>query len=266
MRLGKTSFKHEIANTRYSQSQHLNLANGEQHQEDLANEQPEGEDNFQPSYFNAIDLSEEEEIAQGDEQEQELLTKYGLWKNSKAIVYEQQVMEVLNKFGKRVDLVYRFQALNTEIPFASSCCNGSVNFSRGLLNGLKQDEIAFWGAHELAHTELRHFATRNRRLGQLERSIPAALSSMARMRLELAATLTVRHQEEFEADQLAAQWLGQSAAHKALKALHKLCLERCPESLQRPTHPAFKKRLAFLGPTQQPPFDGLSYLWGLQKG
>ena len=79
---------------------------------------------------------------------------------------------------------------------------------------------------------------------RLRVEFPAHENMLARM--EQAAVLTVRHQEEFEADSQAAEWVGSEDGLKALKRLHQLCKEISPESLQRPTHPKFERRVSHL--------------------
>ena len=183
---------------------------------------------------------------EGERHEQELLEKYPLWENEQALLLLEEVFDVLQPQMRREELFYEFLALDADVPFASSCPNGAVYFTRALLEFLEDEEVLFFAAHELAHTELRHYATRKRRLSDLRLVIPAPIGSPARQRMEQAAVLTVRHQEEFEADSQAAEWVGSEDGLRALKRLHQLCKEISPESLQRPTHPKFERRVSHL--------------------
>lgn len=221
-----------------------------------------GRDSYDETLAAAEELTTDEELAEGDRHDQELLEKYGLWEDEDSQNILWRLFEQLEPRMSRPEVAYDFACLATDIPFASSCPNGSIYFSRGLLHRLREQELLFFAAHELAHTELRHYATRHRRLSDLRLSIPAAPGSPARLRLDQAAVLTVRHQEEFEADFQAAQWLSPDAAGGALKRLHQVCLAEFPASLQRPTHPPFEKRLHHL--QQGLPFPApLDYLYGL---
>lgn len=219
-------------------------------------------DSYDETLAPAEELTTEEELAEGDRHDLELLEKYGLWEDEDSQSLLWRLFDQLEPRMGRAEVAYDFACLATDIPFASSCPNGSIFFSRGLLHRLGEQEVLFFAAHELAHTELRHYATRHRRLSHLRLSIPAPPGSPARLRLDQAAVLTVRHQEEFEADFQAAQWLSSELARGALGRLHQVCLAEFPASLQRPTHPPFEKRLHHL--QKALPFPPpLEYLYGL---
>ena len=215
-------------------------------EEDGSQEDHRSSDGFCEALLPEDELDQEEEQAEGERHEQELLEKYPLWENEQALLLLEEVFDVLQPQMRREELFYEFLALDADVPFASSCPNGAVYFTRALLEFLEDEEVLFFAAHELAHTELRHYATRKRRLSDLRLVIPAPIGSPARQRMEQAAVLTVRHQEEFEADSQAAEWVGSEDGLKALKKLHQLCKEISPESLQRPTHPKFERRVSHL--------------------
>lgn len=217
-----------------------------QDEEESSQEDHRSSDGFCESLIPEEELDQEEEQAEGERHEQELLERYPLWDNEQAALLLEEVFEVLQPHMRREELFYEFLALDADVPFASSCPNGAVYFTRSLLEFLEDEEVLFFAAHELAHTELRHYATRKRRLSDLRQVIPAPIGSPTRQRMEQAAVLTVRHQEEFEADSQAAEWVGSEDGLKALKRLHQLCKEISPESLQRPTHPKFERRVSHL--------------------
>ncbi len=209
------------------------------------------------------ELDEEEERAEGERQEDELLENYPLWGCPNMAEQLALLLDRLEPFSRRLDVEYRFVALNTPIPFASSCTHGTVYFSRALLENLSPESLLFFGAHEMAHTELRHFATRRRRLDDLRKAMPAPPGTSARQRMELAAVLAVRHQEEFEADGLAGRWTSTQIGRQALLELHQACLRLCPDSLNRPTHPPFEQRVARM--TSDIPHEPVEYLWSLMR-
>lgn len=208
------------------------------------------------------DLTDEEEQEEGERHQEELLSDYPPWDDEEVELYLEDIFHHLEPHMHRTEIPYRLQALDSEIPFASSCPNGMIYFSRCLLEELNQEQVLFFAAHELAHTEMRHYATRKRRLSELRQIIPAPIGSSARQRLEVAAVLCVRHQEEFEADARAALWVGTELADSSLSTLFELCRTCAPASLKKPTHPPFPKRLANLA--QAEPFpDPLGYLYSL---
>lgn len=208
-------------------------------------------DGYQPSR-SAADLSDREEAEEGERQEQELRSRYPSWESPDWVERFEALRQSLAPWAQRRDLEYRFEALNTPVPFASSCCHGRIFFSRGLLSGLTLEGVAFFAAHEMAHTECRHFASRQRRLAELRRLSSLAPGSAAFLRMEMAAVIAVRHQEEYEADHLAACWLGRGQGRQALRELHALCQRLSPESLHRATHPEFAARLQALEQGQPP--------------
>lgn len=222
-------------------------------------EEPEDgpRDQFWDSPVEGEEMSLEEEGAEGDRHEQEIRGLYPEWPGGTELV--ARCYQRLQSHCGRRDLQYRFAALDTSRPLASSCPNGMVFFSRGLLEHLSFDQVCYFGAHEIAHTELRHYATRMRRRSDLQQSVPMAGAAL-RMRLDQAAVVAVRHQEEFEADHQAALWLGLELARGALGALAELCRKLSPETLTMPSHPSFPERLSRV---QTGPPDLLAYCYTL---
>lgn len=231
-------------------------------QEDDSQQQQKSQDSFYESLAPIEELDDEEEREEGERHEQELLEKYALWDDRDALLLLEDIHSNLRAFMLRSELDYELLALDASTPFASSCPNGAIYFARALLEALQPEEVLFFAAHELAHTELRHYASRKRRLGDLRLLIPAPIGSPTRQRMDLAAVLVVRHQEEFEADHQAGQWVSAPLGVRAVTTLHRLCRQISPQSLQRPTHPPFEKRVHHL--REQMPFPSpLEYLYTL---
>lgn len=230
-------------------------------QDDLLEDDPT-QDTYYESLGSEEDLDEEEEQAEGERHEEELLEKYPLDNDPEAEALLDELYERLSAHMGRTEVDYELLCLNSSTPFASSCPNGAIYFTNSLLALLEVEEVLFFAAHELAHTELRHYATRRRRLAELRQLIPAPVGSPTRQRLELAAVLCVRHQEEFEADFQAGQWIGRELGGHALGKLHEVCKRSSPRSLNRPTHPPFERRVSHLldGTPFPPP---LEYLYSL---
>lgn len=223
-------------------------------------------DGFEEGPLPGDELDHDEEREEGDRHESELLGKHRLWEDEESAERLEQVYESLLPFMLRDEIPYEFLALDSDIPFASSCPNGVIFFTRSFLQRLRPEEVRFFAAHELAHTELRHYASRKRRLADLRLLIPAPIGSPTRHRLDLASVLVVRHQEEFEADFRAGEWLDFELGTRALNTLQQACRRLAPHSLQRPTHPRFEQRMLAL--EQKIPFSTpVEYLYSLmQKG
>jgi hypothetical protein len=189
---------------------------------------------------------------EGDGTEEEERPKDGF---SECLVPEQELdSEEEQREGERHEdeLLEKYRLWDDEV----------ARLLMGLITALEEEEVLFFAAHELAHTELRHYATRKRRLSDLRQLIPAPIGSPVRQRMDLAAVLAVRHQEEFEADRQAVEWVGSAVGERALRKLHNLCRESSPGSLQRPTHPKFELRVSRL--VEGKPFDSpLEYLYSL---
>lgn len=229
------------------------------HSEEEPEEEPR--DHFRDTPIEGEEMTLQEECAEGDRQEEELRQKYPEWPAAAGLL--EKCRQRLHPHCLRSEVDYRFAALDTPRPLASSCANGMVFFSRGLLEHLNFEQVCFFGAHEIAHTELRHYATRMRRRSDLQQSVPAASGSTLRMRLDQVAVVAVRHQEEFEADHQAAVWLDFELAQSSLKALTELCTRLSPETLTMPSHPTFAQRIdrVLSGPPEL-----LSYCYELLNG
>ena len=225
-------------------------------------DKPPPKDEFFNSEPSEEDLTLEEEASEGQRHQEELLEKHPIWPSPSAYEQLDRALAALRHACLRPDIDYAFEALDTQRPLASSCTNGVVFFSRSLLENLSPNQILYFAAHEIAHTELRHFATRARRLSDLRLFFTAPPGSTARLRMEQAAVLTVQHQEEFEADHQAASWLDFELGQSSLTSLASLCRRLSPDSLNVPTHPTFSARLDRLAQRLAPP-DTLEYIYSL---
>jgi len=94
------------------------------------------------------DLSLEEELEEGERHQREILESIlvGL---SAAREQLEDCLQFLRSFGLRSDVTYVFEVLDTLVPVASSCPNGRVYFSRGLLESLTHDEVLFFAPTRL---------------------------------------------------------------------------------------------------------------------
>lgn len=193
--------------------------------------------------------------------ERELEERYGTCEDAATAARLQRLADRLLPLVTRADVKYRLRALDTDLAFASACPNGTVFFSRGMLAVFSDDPpLLFFGAHELTHTELHHYETRQQRFAA--RCSGWARSPEERAALELAAVTEVRHQEEFEADQgavamLARLGLGVDIAVGALQRLWEAYRDLSPEALQSSplspgSHPSFPERIERLTAPEKP--------------
>lgn len=214
---------------------------------------------------------DEKEI--GERHEQDLAEKYGDWEDEAAQARLERLAEQLLPMVTRDDVDYSFALLDTELAFASACPNGTVFFTRGLLAALAEDRhLLFFGAHELTHTERRHYATRQARFEEVRRQVGFTRTPEERQMLELAALAATRHQEEYEADAGAVDMLGRlgwqaEVAAQALQLLEDAYRHVSPNALSHnpldlSSHPPFRERVARLG--QGPP-DPLALVHQLRR-
>ena len=236
----------------------------EQEEPESEQEQQEEQEPARVPRPEAEDLSVEEEFARGADLEAELRAKDPLWHSPEALELLDDCLEHLRPALERDEIDYQFLALDSSIPFATSCSNGRVYFSRALLTGLAEEQVLFFAATELAHTERRHVATRQGRLSSLRGSVATAPGSQARQRLEYSAMLAVRHFEDFEADFQASQWLGHGFAQQSLTALDFLLRLHGPQSVREPTQASLETRIQRVS-QQMPPPDPINYLYTLME-
>ncbi|MGE0490798.1 MAG: M48 family metalloprotease [Vulcanimicrobiota bacterium] len=218
-------------------------------------------------------LSAPEEKEIGERHEQDLAEKYGEWEDEAAQARLERLAERLLPLVTRDDVDYAFALLDTELAFASACPNGTVFFTRGLLATLVEDRhLCFFAAHELTHTERRHYATRQARFEEVRRQVGFTRSPEERQMLEFAALAATRHQEEYEADagaveMLARLELGAEVGTEALALLEEAYRHVSPKALSHnpldlSSHPPFQERVARLG--QAPP-DPLTLVHQLRR-
>ena len=83
-----------------------------------------------------------------------------------------------------------------------------------------------------------------------------------RIRLDQAAVVAVRHQEEFQADHQAAVWLNFDLARASLCELARLCHKLDPGSITKSSHPSFDQRVSRIQARDGSP-ELLAYCYGL---
>ncbi len=200
------------------------------------------------------ELTLEEEYEVGERHEEDLVERYGVWDDDLSFRRLEKVAAELLPLVSREDVDYDFDLLDTPLAFASACPNGTVLFSRGLMEAMPEHtQLLFFGAHELTHTDKRHYASRQKRFDEVRRLVGYTRTVQERQILELAALAAVRHQEEYEADLGAVKLLAElghesSIAWQTLERLQKVYEQVSPEALTHnpldlSSHPTFQDRV-----------------------
>lgn len=196
-----------------------------------------------------------------DEQAREPEERYGLcWDDALQQRLQRMAAKIL-PLAKRADLSYRFRLLDTPVPLAAAHPDGTIDFSRGFLQALPDDaELLFFGAHELTHTDERHYDRRRSRFQSLQRTAPVLAmvdGNELRCALEMALLTELRHQEEFEADRgglriLEALGYSKRCAVRGLEQLKEATRNCTPPSgglFDFSSHPPFEERIRRLDVT-----------------
>ncbi len=102
-------------------------------------------------------MPEDEEIHMGSEAHDDIVRKYGRYKNQELQSYVEYVGNRLALNGQRHDIRYQFTVLDSPEINAFSLPGGYVYITRGLLAHLNSEaELAAILGHEIGHVEARH--------------------------------------------------------------------------------------------------------------
>ncbi|MBN2356649.1 M48 family metalloprotease [candidate division KSB1 bacterium] len=104
-------------------------------------------------------LSENDEVALGQQTDQQIIETYGIYQDAQLNSYINQLGQRMAKITHRPQLNYHFKVLDTPVINAFAVPGGYVYFTRGILAFLN-DEAEFAGVmgHELGHVNARHSA------------------------------------------------------------------------------------------------------------
>lgn len=128
-------------------------------------------------------LTENNEIALGQQTDQQVIETYGIYNDPELNNYITAIGTKMGKLTHRPHLNYSFKVLDTPVINAFAVPGGYVYFTRGILAYLNNEaEFAGVMAHELGHITARHSAVQYSRatLAQLGLGVGAMLSETVR--------------------------------------------------------------------------------------
>lgn len=134
-------------------------------------------------------LTENDELALGQQTDQEVIATYGIYDDPELLSYVNSIGAKMGKITHRPNLNYNFKVLDTPVVNAFAVPGGYVYFTRGILAYLNSEaELAGVMAHELGHINARHTAVQYSRatLAQLGLGVGAMLSETFRKYAGLA--------------------------------------------------------------------------------
>lgn len=112
----------------------------------------------------AAAMSTSEEVRIGQQASSQLEAKYGISHDPVYVDRLQRIAARMRTHLKRQDLPWRFSVLNVNDFNAAAFPGGFVYATKGIMDGLSDNELAFVLGHEMGHVEERHSVK------QLERS------------------------------------------------------------------------------------------------
>lgn len=104
----------------------------------------------------ALALSTQEEIAIGREAAARFEAQYGLVQDATMQRRLQRIGQELVSQAERQELPWRFRVIDVDEFNAAAFPGGFIYATRGLMNGLDDDELAFVVGHEIGHVDRRH--------------------------------------------------------------------------------------------------------------
>lgn len=104
----------------------------------------------------AAAMSTQEEVQIGAQAAAKFEKQYGLVKDAAYLNRLQTLANRMRPYLKRKDLPWRFSVLNVKEFNAAAFPGGFVYATKGIMDGLTDDELAFALGHEMGHVEYRH--------------------------------------------------------------------------------------------------------------
>ncbi len=104
-------------------------------------------------------LSESDEIALGQQTDQEIIATYGVYEDAELNAYINNIGQRMGKITHRPQLPYQFKVLDTPVINAFAVPGGYIYLTRGIVAYLNDEaELAGVIGHELGHVAARHTA------------------------------------------------------------------------------------------------------------
>jgi len=102
-------------------------------------------------------ISEKQEIAMGQQTDEEIRTQYGIYEDARLSAYVATAGQAIAKRTHRPNLVYHFAVLDTPVVNAFAAPGGYIYVTRGILALMNSEaEMAVVLGHELGHVNARH--------------------------------------------------------------------------------------------------------------
>lgn len=101
-------------------------------------------------------ISTEQEIQMGAQAAAQFEQKYGVVNDPATVGRLNRVGQRLIQNAQRKDLPWRFRVINVDAFNAVAFPGGFVYATKGLMQGLTDEELAFVVGHEIGHADLRH--------------------------------------------------------------------------------------------------------------
>ncbi|OVE80020.1 peptidase M48, partial [bacterium I07] len=164
-------------------------------------------------------LSEGNELALGQQTDQQIVQMYGLYDDPELNSYINKIGQEMSDLTHRPNLTYQFKVLDTPVINAFAVPGGYIYFTRGILAYLNNEaEFAGVLGHELGHVNARHSAQQYSRaqLAQLGLGIGMVLSEDFRKFAGLASFgvqmlfLRFSRDNERQADDLGVEYSSRS--------------------------------------------------------
>jgi predicted Zn-dependent protease len=160
-------------------------------------------------------LSESDEVALGEQSDQEVIATYGIYDDAALNAYVNGIGQKMGKLSHRPNLEYHFKVLDTDVVNAFACPGGYVYVTRGILAYLNDEaELAGVVGHEIGHVAARHTADNysKQQLASLGLALGSVLSEKFRQYASVASFgvnmlfLKFSRDDERQADDLGVEY------------------------------------------------------------
>lgn len=202
--------------------------------------------------YQLYNVSDKEEIQLGRQINQQLIgERFQLYRNPRVNSYVDRIGQRLAKNSTRTDIPYTFQVVKDDSVNAFATAGGYVYVTTGLLKAADNEaQLAGVLAHEIGHIAEQHLIEQMRQTA-IARGLATAAgiddSTAVQLGVELALSRPNSREDEFEADRVGIQTLGQAgyAQVAMINFLEKLRNQRSVPTFLS-THPATSDRIARL--------------------
>ncbi len=186
----------------------------------------------------SLALSTAEEVRVGQEAAARFEAAHGVVTDPAMVGRLDRIAASMMPYVQRKDLPWRFRIINVDAFNAAAFPGGFIYVTRGLMNGLTDEEVAFVVGHEIAHVEHRHSvkqlqSAQMRRLGLIAIAVGATGGNVDRGTATLVqladGVIGSQHSQadESESDRTGLRLMAQAGYDPAfaLSALQKLAAQ-----------------------------------------